>query len=735
MLKWTIIFLYAPRILLSQEIWNVPLIEEGFSFDGMPDESFWEKVKPFPLVTQFPDFGKKPTEETEIYLVHDGSYLILAGRLFDQDPEKIMANSFKRDVITENTDWLGIIIDTYHDKENALAFFTNPNGLRTDFAILNDAVGENPLNLDWNNFWDVKTTINEKGWFVEMRIPFSSLQFQINNGTVVMAVSTFRYIARKNEVDIFPEIPPIFGDHSAWKPSRMHEIHISGIQQKSPFYIIPYFLGGLSYNTELNATETGYVSVTDPKLEVGLDFKYGISNNLTLDISLNTDFAQVEADDEQVNLTRFSLFFPEKRLFFQERSGIFEIRTGGPFNRFFYSRRIGIDDDGNPVRIIGGARLTGRIGSWDVGFLNMQTSNSINLNPENFSVLRMRKQVFNPNSYLGLMTTNRMDFRGKYNTLYGLDALIKVKGDDYLQVRFAQTMENSKSNNPFSLNPARIFINLERRRLEGLIFDIALGRMGQDYHPGMGFEERENFSDFWNIWKYAWVSNKESSRLARHNFSIISNIYFQNSKKKIESSMIHPKWEFVFKTGWGGEIGYKYQFENVFESFSFDEEETTDVPEGNYRFGQVQMQLFGPQSQLFYWIVDITSGKFYDGNLINLNVMPTWTVSPHVEVSAFYQYSRIRFPDRSQQSNLHLVRFNGLYMLNTKLSVSAFVQLNSAANIVVSNFRLRYNPKEGNDLYIVYNENMNRERYREVPALPLTDNRTIALKYSYTFNL
>jgi hypothetical protein len=732
--RWIFILFLFPGIVLSQEVWEIPLVE-GFNFDGIPDESFWDQAKPFPLVTQLPDFGLTPSEKTEILLVHDGEHLILAGRMFEMDASKIMSNSFKRDVVTGNTDWLGIMLDTYNDKENALAFFTNPNGLRTDFAILNDAVGENPLNLDWNNFWDVKTEVNKEGWFVELRIPFSSLQFQVIDGTTVMAMSTFRYIARKNEVDIFPDIPPIFGDHSPWKPSRMHEISIKGIRQKRPFYITPYLLGGLSYDNKLNDVETKYIAETNPKFEAGMDIKCGISNNLTLDLSVNTDFAQVEADDEQVNLTRFSLFFPEKRLFFQERSGIFEIRTGGPFNRFFYSRRIGIDDDGNPVRILGGARLTGRIGSWDIGFLNMQTSNSTNLNAENFSVLRLRKQVLNPNSYLGLMMTNRMDFKGSYNTLYGFDALLKIKGDDYLQIRLAQTLENLKDNNPVSLDPTRIFINLERRRLEGLIFDLAIGRMGRDYNPAMGFESRENFSEFWNIWKYAWVSKKESSSLARHNFEILSNIYFHNTREKIESSIINPGWQFLFKRGWGGKIAYNYQFENVFESFSFDEEEETEVLPGYYSFGQSQVLLYGPQSDLFYWIAELTAGKFYDGTLININLMPTWTISPHVEIGGFYQYSRIRFPDRNQKSNLHLVRFKGLYMLNTELSVSAFIQLNSAADIVVGNFRLRFNPKEGNDLYIVYNENLNRERNREIPVLPLIENRTIALKYTYTFNL
>ena len=724
--------LILPGFLYGAEPLLIPFVQDRIVFDGLPDEGFWSQVDPFPLIMQLPVFNGVSSESTEIRMIHDGTNLYLAGWLYHRDVNDIQATSFKRDAMVGNTDWFGIVIDTYNDKENALAFFTNPNGLRFDGAILNDAAGPTPLNLDWNNFWDVKCSMNEAGWFVEMRIPFTSLQFQETDGVVVMGISTFRYISKNNEVIMFPSISPTFGDFSAWKPSKMQEIKMTNVEKAKPFYIAPYVLGGMIQEATLPENGTEYTLDSEPKFEAGLDLKYGITNNLTLDVSVNTDFAQVEADDQQVNLTRFSLFFPEKRLFFQERSGIFEIRTGGP-NRLFYSRRIGLDEDGNPVRILGGARLTGRAGSWDVGFLNMQTAKSDSLFSENFTVARVRKQILNANSYVGSIITNRMDLKGNYNTLYAVDGLIKVKNDDYLILRLGQTLENGKQNDPISLDPTRIFINYERRKLEGLIFDLSFSRMGKDYHPGMGFESRENHTSSWNIWRYGWLTKKESSKLITHNLFIISNIYVKNGIRKVESSMINPGWQFSLKSGMAGEVGWVYHFERVFEPFELDD--NANVPIGDYHFNGPSIEFYTSPSARFWSYFQFQGGSFYDGTLINLNIMPTWNMSSKFELSSFYQYSRIRFSERNQDSNLHLLRLKGLYMFNTKLSLSAFIQINSADKILVNNFRLRYNPREGNDLYLVYNETQNNDRLREIPALPRTDSRAILLKYTYTIRL
>lgn len=242
-----------------------------------------------------------------------------------------------------------------------------------DLAVRDDATGDYPLDVDWNTFWDVEVAQNDEGWFAEMRIPISSLRFEPDErGRVVMGLVAMRFIPRNSEVATFPATPANWGTFSHMTPSRARKVVFEGLEPQTPLRVTPYALGGAGQQSVLKASGTAYGLETEPTYDVGLDVKYGLTSNLTLDLTLNTDFAQVEADNQQVNLTRFSLFFPEKRRFFLERSSNFAFNFGAP-NRLFYSRRIGVHAC-EQVRILGGARVVGRSGRWDVGLLNMQTA-------------------------------------------------------------------------------------------------------------------------------------------------------------------------------------------------------------------------------------------------------------------------------------------------------------------------------------------------------------------------
>jgi len=468
-----ITFFVVSGFVYSDSVKRIVLqrIEGPITLDGLIDEPGWEKITPFPLIQHAPNFGEEPSERTVVLVAYDDEYLYLAGSLYDSEPSKILSATKQRDTVGAATDFFGMVIDCFCDKENGLAFFTTPTGLRWDATIANDGVTERdnemPFGLSWDTFWDVATSRNDEGWFAEFRIPFSSLRFQDEEGRVVMGIIIWRWIARKNEIYVFPAISPDSGAWSIVKPSLSQEVVMDGVYPKKPLYITPYVLGGHGLAYELNDDETAYKKIDDPVFEAGLDIKYGITSNFTADITVNTDFAQVEADDVQVNLTRFSLFFPEKRRFFLERASTFEFRFGGP-NRLFYSRRIGINEDTDDmVRIYGGARLVGRVGGWDLGFLNMQTAEVEGLPSENFGVLRIRRRVFNPFSYVGGMITSRIGMDGSYNVAYGLDGIIRIFGDDYLTVNWAQTFEKDAANKFLSLDPAKFRFSWERRTLKG----------------------------------------------------------------------------------------------------------------------------------------------------------------------------------------------------------------------------------------------------------------------------
>jgi hypothetical protein len=700
----------------SANQFEINRIAGPIELDGLSNEIAWKAIDPLPVIMQEPTYNAEPSEKTEILIGYDDDYLYVAARCYDSEPDRIQNPSKKRDEMSLTNDWFGIVLDTFNDKENALAFFTTPNGLRLDMTVFDDAVGDFPLNNTWNTFWDVVTVKNEEGWFLEMKIPFSSLRFQDKNGQVVMGLICWRWIARKYEVVLFPEIPPEWGFWSKFKSSQAREIVFQGLQSKKPLYIVPYLLGGYGENYELNDAETAYPKDEDVTREVGLDLKYGLTSNLTLDLTLNTDFAQVEADNQQINLTRFSLFFPEKRLFFQERASNFEFNFRGP-NRLFYSRRIGIYE-GVRIPIYGGLRLVGRTGPWDVGFINLQTAPVDSVLSENFTVLRMRKQVLNPYSYAGAIITNRIDSDGTFNSAYGLDGIFRLFGDDYLTLKWAQSFENDLENNPVSLEQARVFLNLQRRTLKGFGYDFIFSRAGLNYYPGMGFELREDYTGYEGVLLYGWIHG-ESSRVLRQQFYLEGSVVTKNQTGETESLNFGPEWEFLLKSGYNGGIGLNYFYEDVPDSFSFSD--NADIIPGIYDFYGVFGYFNTPFTGLFNIESDFYIGSFYDGNRVTFGLGPNWNIGSSLQLSAYYE--------------AHILRLRTLLMLSTKLSLSAFIQHNSADHIIITNFRLRYNPREGNDLYLVYDEGLNLDRYREVPNLPFHSVKTVLLKYSYTFNL
>ena len=252
LLKILLIFFYfiaTTGYLYSQEQISIPRINGEIKFDGIVDDACWQNTKPLQLVMHTPTFNNQPTEKSEIMICHDNTYLYVGARLYDSNASNMLISSKKRDESEVLSEQLMLIFDSFNDKENGLGFATTPTGLRSDFTISKDAMGmddpsQGPFNMSWNTFWDVKTTKNSQGWFAEIRIPFSSMRFKEKDGKVVMGLICIRSIAHKNEVDIFPSIPPNWGPSSAYRPSKAQEITFEGLKSKKPFYIAPYIIGG-----------------------------------------------------------------------------------------------------------------------------------------------------------------------------------------------------------------------------------------------------------------------------------------------------------------------------------------------------------------------------------------------------------------------------------------------------------------------------------------------------------
>lgn len=726
---WSLMF----NGLHSQDRWVVSRLDETIVFDGVPDEATWNKAEPFPMSTFIPTFGLDPEEESIIKLMYDERYLYLGARLLVSEPHMIQPLGKKRDLNSESCDWLGISIDSYNDKENALLFFTNPNGVRWDATVMNDGtpVGDaEPMNLSWNTFWDVKASYDDNGWYAEMRIPFSSLRFQESDNKVIMGISIFRWIPANYKGSIYPVTPYEWGPFSNLKPSVYAEAEFENLKPEKPIYIAPYLLTAFEQSNEINDQETAYEYKQDYKLEAGLDVKYGINPNTTLDLTVNTDFAQVEADDQQFNLTRFNLVYPEKRQFFLERSSIFDFSLGGP-NKLFYSRRIGLYE-GDPVRIWGGARLNSRVGDWDFGVLNMQTASFEDLSAENFGVFRVKKRVLNPYSYSGAILTSRIGVDGSYNLAYGLDGVIRVVGDEYLTVRWAQSFTDTTRNNPLSFDPARFLVNWERRKQEGFSYSLLFTYSGTDFEPGIGLEVFQDYFASSEVFKYMWISPIKS-RLQDHSLSL-TNLHLNDVRNgELLTWYTAGGWLFNSKEGWMGSLQLVYNYENLVEDFEILD--PVMVPGGKYQFLNTNLMLKTPGQKSLNALVNFEGGGFYDGYKLSPSVEPSLKLGPSLELGGIYRFDYVDFPDRDQSLSNHIAGLRALYMLSTEISFSAFVQYNTAIKKVIANFRFRYNPREGTDLYLVFNEGRNTYLQRETPYLPPYDERNITLKFTYTFKL
>ena len=696
------------------------------SIDGMPDEPAWSAIAPLPLTLYTPVFRGTPTQRSEIRVAYDDEFFYAAGWFYDTDPSGIRVNSLYRDR-WNGDDAFAIYIDAFNDNRNAKWFGLTAGGVRFDQLVSDDGA---TLNGSWDTFWTARTTVNNTGWFAEIRIPFSSIGFQPDGaGKAVMGLTVTRLVSRLGERVTFPEIDPKFEFRN---PSQARDVVLSGVHTRRPLYVTPYALQSVSRSAIAPTTgQTAYTFKTNDDRDYGLDVRYPLSSNLTLDLTVNTDFAQVEADDQQVNLDRFPLFYPEQRRFFQEGSGVFDFAAGGGA-RLFHSRRIGLTTDDNPVPvpIYGGARLVGRVGQWDVGFLEMQTKEQGTTPSENFGVLRLKRPVLNPYSAAGLMVTS---YRGGGRTNVGIggDGTFRLFGDEYLTLKYSTTVDSDDSSRSPLGSRSLYDFRWERRTSRGLQYNINSTRMGRDYRPELGFVQRQDYTTANAIANW-FIYTDAHKWLRRYYPGALAFSTFRNSDGVLESGQYAFWVEWDTKSGGGGWIEPKWFHENVARAFTIGD---ATVPVGAYDFFDLQIYYSMGSGTKARTGVDFRSGTYFDGTRTQVILTPTWNVSPHLELGTDYQLSHLEFDKRNQRENVQVARFRVRAALDARASGNAFVQYNSTTDRLDFNVRLRYAFAEGTDLWLVYNEGLDTNPVRDVGAIqsPMSLARTVLIKYTHTF--
>ena len=453
-MKWLLIFLcFISALGFAQNAIQVPRTTSQIELDGQLNEPFWQNAHATSDFKQFePNIGAAATESVRVYLTSDKEYLYIAAEINYQNLSELFATTLERDIAQVNDDYFEIHLDTYNDKTNTLVFRTNPHSTRQDFEVSRN--GEF-FNTSWNTFWDAKSQTTETGWSTEMRIPFSSLRYKHGDENTMRVKFVIKY-KEKNETIVYPLLDVETGS-GLYHFNNSLEITFRDLPSAKPLYITPYIKGNVIHeNLENEATSDyeGHTSVLERKSysdtkaldkllsNVGLDVKYRPSPSKTLDLTLNTDFAEVEADDRIVNISRFPIFLPEKRLFFLENADLFNSNQFD--HRLFHSRRIGIED-GTAVPIIGGARFTSNNATWQYGLLGMQTHKTENVASANMSVFRFRRSVGKLGSNIGIMNTNKLT-KGQNNHLVATDANLRFTNTVRARLAAGMTFDDITGN-------------------------------------------------------------------------------------------------------------------------------------------------------------------------------------------------------------------------------------------------------------------------------------------------
>ena len=699
-------------------------VSEPLRIDGKLDEQVYSTIPPITdFIQTLPAEGKVSTEKTEAWVMFDDDYIYVTGKMYeDVPPEKWTANEMRRDTSQlRQNDMFGFLVDTFHDRRNGYNFYTNPLGGFADQAITDEG---NP-NVDWNPVWEVRTGRFEGGWIAEMAVPFKSLRYN-SGANQTWGIQLRRSIRRKNEWTHLTPVPASTGGStSIFRVSRAATLVGLDLPPASKnIEIKPYGITKMTTDVPKGVTN-------DVQPDAGVDAKLGITANLTADVTVNTDFAQVEVDEQQVNLTRFNLVFPEKREFFLEGRGIFDFGKGGPTNSLagasnastsltpslFYSRAIGLNA-GREIPINVGERVTGKAGKYSVGFLNIQTrEDEISTTPTtNFTVARLKRDILRRSS-VGMMVTNRSQSAvvpGESNLAYGADAAFSF----FQNVSFGGYYANSNlegKNNDNQSYQGRFDYAADRYGAQLQFLNVGL-----NYKPEVGFVSRYGFDR-------TYASGRFSPR-PRNHFKRIRQFTYQGSLEYIVNAAGQLE-----TRNQVGRFAAEQQNSDIFvvEGGANYELLVTPftiapgvrIPRGSYHFNDVTMSYQMGQQRRLSGTLMYQTGQFYDGTInafgftaARYAILKQWSVEPSIQIND------VRLPAGSFTSKLLRARTD--YGFSSRMFVSGLMQYSSTGDIFSSNFRFRWEYRPGSELFVVYTD----ERDTTRPGYPELRNRAFVVK-------
>jgi hypothetical protein len=611
-----------------------------------------------------------------------------------------------------------MVFDTFNDNQNAFVFGTNPLGIEYDGQVAREGQssgvslgggtaagtqrgGISAFNPNWDGDWTVRAQITERGWEAEMAIPLKTLRYQAGDDRT-WGFNVMRNIRHKNEQVYLAPIPRGFDIYRVSLAAKMSGLDVPA---RRDIKLIPYALG--SVNKDFARAGGDQV---DKRGDVGVDLKWGIRPNLTLDATYNTDFAQVEADEEQVNLTRFDLFFPEKRPFFLENASTFQFGNPQQIDLFF-SRRVGLSAAALPIDIRGGARLSGKLGGWNVGLLNIQADDVEDANgnligpANNFSVLRMQREV--GRSSYGAIFVNRQGFGDQavdedWNRAYGLDANVQIDQHQRVSAFIARTdTPDDRVTGPAGSDySGRAFYNYTDN-----LWQISGGysQVGENFNPEVGFLPRRGYRrpEFRAFFQPQPKTIEWIRRIAPH---VSYNSFWGFDKiLQTESWHIHP---LEIQPKQGGRFGYFFDYNKdnptlPFTVFNRDGRRVV-IPAGQYSWGQNALEYLHNPSARVTGTIRYRFGHYYDGDFQSTELTSDYRITPKATASLGWTRQDIKLPGGNFVNNL--VPLKGNYSFTTLINLSALLQYNGQTGQFSSNVRFAWLNRSGTGLFVVYND-------------------------------
>ncbi len=701
-------------------------VPEAPTLDGdVLNDPVWKAATPLTgFVQELPSEGAPESEKTEVRLVFTKDTLYIGAVMYDAEPGAIVTADPRRDAPLDDIDSFRVLFDTFRDRQNGFVFGTSAAGGEYDGQVTNEGQGGGGLafggnaaggsgggfNVNWDGAWTVRATAGEYGWSAEFAIPFKTLRFPTATEQT-WGVNFQRNIRRKNERAYWAPIPRQFNLYRVSLAGTVAGIRTPAVRN---FKLIPYALGQ-------TITSGVRPAPTDNSAEFGGDLKYSVTPSLTLDGTVNTDFAQVEVDDQQVNLDRFNLFFPEKRPFFLENAGFFSVGNQGEVDLFF-SRRIGLAADGSPVPILGGGRMSGKAGKYNIGLLNMQTDSEGTVAGNNFSVVRVSRDLPN-RSLIGAIFTQRLatGSLAKDNDVgrtYGVDGRWAIQQHTIVSGFLAKTETPGVADSDHSFN---IRSRTNRQRYD---LDAGYQEVGRNFRPEVGFLTRGGYRKP----DVRVMTRFRPKRIFQELRPHATYRGFWGLDGFQETGYVHLDNHWQFKDSTEVHTGMNLTLEGVRTPFEIYP--GIFVPPGTYRNAEVQPVIMTNQAKPVSVNLQTFFGGFFSGHRKTINPTISFRAGQALTGSLSYQRNDVDLPQGSFVTNL--IRSRLSYSFTPRLFVQSLVQYNDRADVWSMNLRLGWIQAANTGLFVVYNDT--RGLYDLRPT-PLREDRSLVIKFSRMFDL